>query len=67
MITQQQLEQRLAVIVAELETKMPPGVGFTFVMYDYGQAGSLAYGSTASRPETIALLTELIGVLGSRP
>lgn len=40
--------------------KMPGNVGFTFIAFDFGEAGNIAYASSASRDDMKRALAELL-------
>jgi hypothetical protein len=39
------------------------GTGYALLLFDFGEAGSIAYMSNASRPDMIKALEELLGNL----
>jgi hypothetical protein len=55
-----QLEKQCAELGRVLKEKMPPGVGFTLFMFDFGEKGNMAYISTADREDSIKLTKEWI-------
>ena len=46
-----------------IQGAMPPGWGFTLMMFTYGEGGQTTYISTAKREDMIKALHEFIGVL----
>ena len=55
-----ELESLAAKVGGELKTKMPTGTGFIVLVFDFGEAGNLAYMSTCERREAIAVMREWI-------
>jgi hypothetical protein len=53
-----QMEKRTREIADRLRAEMPPGVGFTLFLYDFGAPGNTAYVSTADRTDAIANIRE---------
>lgn len=46
---------------AELKRRMPEGMGFALLMFDYGADGSLFYIADAEREDMIRTMEEFIG------
>jgi hypothetical protein len=59
----EQLESICRDIANVIRAELPQGVGFALILFDFGDAGNMAYMSTAARAETIKLLRELAGNL----
>lgn len=53
-------EAKLREVGNIIKTTLPPHLGFTLLLYDYGSGGATYYMSTANREDTVALLTEFI-------
>lgn len=55
------LERRCAALGRRLKAEeMPENVGFALVMFDYGEAGSMAYVGSGQRADVINMLEELL-------
>jgi hypothetical protein len=54
------LEKTCANIGHMLADIMPPGTGFVFAMFDFGDDGNMAYLSNAEREGMMKMLTELV-------
>ena len=50
-----------------LKAAMPPGWGFTLLLFSYGGDGFLTYLSSAERPDMIAALEEMLTKLKADP
>lgn len=53
----ERLSRTLGSIMADA---MPPGVGFTLLVFDFGERGNLAYISNAVREDMLAAMREFI-------
>ena len=58
MIPLPKLEAKCREIGNVLGDAVPPGVGFMFVLFDFGEGGHLTYLSNATREDMIKLLAE---------
>jgi hypothetical protein len=56
------LHEKLLVIARKLKEAMPPGVGFTLFMFEFGKGGFTSYLSTAERADMIRLVKEWLKV-----
>lgn len=54
------LEQQCAELGREIVRKLPAGVEFVFVTFDFGENGNVAYLSSAQRDGAIKMLEELV-------
>jgi len=54
------LEKRCGELGRSLARHLPQGVGFTLLLFDFGEGGSLAYMSNAERRNMIAAMRELV-------
>jgi len=54
------LASMASALIAALKEKLPPNIGATLVMFDYGDAGNIAYASTAERAGMIKALRNLL-------
>lgn len=59
-MTQAELEAQAREIGKLLAHGMPPGVGFTLLVFDFGPEGSLAYISNANRRDMLNALKEFL-------
>ena len=56
-----ELEDKCAYIAKHvLKPAMPPNVGFTLLLFDFGAEGNMAYISTANRDDMIKAMHEFI-------
>jgi len=53
------LERQCADLGTVIGSCMPEGVGFAFVMFDFGGEGNMAYLSSGAREDLIKMLAEL--------
>ncbi len=53
--------RRLADAIVE---GLPPGSGFTLLVFDFGESGNLSYISNAQRPDMLAVFQEMVRRLG---
>lgn len=53
------LEGVVAKQARELRARLPQGVGFALVLFDFGETGSMAYASNGERSGLKAMLREL--------
>lgn len=51
------LQRRIA---RQIQSMLPDSVGFTFLLFDFGPGGHLAYMSNADRDDMIRAMKELI-------
>lgn len=58
-----EIERACAILGRTLSDRMLPGMGFAFLLFDFGTAGNLAYISNSRREDMIAALRELIARL----
>ncbi len=56
----QTLERSVQAVGAALMKCLPKDVGFTLVLYNYGENGDMAYLSSGDREGTLAMLGELL-------
>lgn len=54
------LEKQCADIGREIGALLPAGVGFSLIVFDFGEGGNLAYVSNANRSDMIRSLEELL-------
>jgi hypothetical protein len=57
------LEDMVRELGGEIAAALPEGFGFAFVLFDFGETGSMAYASNGSREDIIKMLAELRGEL----
>ena len=53
-------EDSLKKISEALKRELPPGFGFTLLIFSYGEGGSMFYSSTANRETMIEAMREFI-------
>lgn len=58
------LEEQCAEVGRVLAARMPKGVGFALLMFDFGSGGNMAWASNAERPDMIEMLHEWLGRQG---
>jgi hypothetical protein len=54
-------EKSLREIGGLIKGQLPPNMGFTLFLFDYGEKGSTFYMSSANRADMLKLLWEFIG------
>jgi hypothetical protein len=54
------LERRVHEIGRTIASQLPPGVGFTLLLFTYGNNGALAYLSSADRADVTKVMKEFI-------
>ncbi len=59
-LTREELEAHCAALGRTIIECLPKGVGCTFMMYDFGEDGNMAYISNGKRKDMIAMLKEFI-------
>lgn len=64
--TPPELIAKLNQLARDLRVKLPPGVGFTLFLFDYGQDGHLAYISTAEREDMVKVVREWLEKMEKR-
>lgn len=64
-IKKAEVEARMKELGNELKTKMPEGMGFALLMFDYRKEGNTFYVSSANREDTIKAFEEFIAKLKS--
>jgi len=52
------VEAALRSLMNEMVGLVPPGLGITLLVFDYGADGTMAYGSTAPRKDMVRALME---------
>lgn len=55
-----QVQKALRELGQDLKEKMPEGMGFTLLMFDYGENGAMFYLSSAQREDMIKAMKEFI-------
>lgn len=55
-----ELEIRCREMGHRLKEQLPPGCGFTLLLYDYGEGGVLSYISTGKREDCKRMLEEFL-------
>lgn len=55
-----EIETVLRRIGEDLKRQMPPNVGFTLLMFDYGENGNMFYLSSAQRADMIKAMEEFL-------
>lgn len=55
------------IIAGAVRDAAGPSVGFLFVMFDFGDRGSMSYMSNGQREDILKMLEELRGKLADRP
>lgn len=65
-ITREELENEVAYIAKALVAALPPGVGMALVLFDFGEAGSMAYASNGTRQDMIEMFRELLRKLEAK-
>lgn len=53
-------EEKLREVGKIIKTTLPPHLGFTLLLYDYGEGGATFYMSSANREDNIRLMQEFI-------
>lgn len=56
----EQVEFALREVAEYAKTRMPEGMGFTLLMFDFGQKGNMFYISNAQREDVINSMQEFI-------
>ena len=56
------LHDHMLELAKRLKAAMPPNVGFTLFLFDYGNKGFTSYLSTAERADMISLIKEWLKV-----
>lgn len=54
------LEERAADVGRVIAKLCPPGVGFTLLLFDFGEGGHLAYMSNGQRDDVVRAMREFI-------
>ena len=54
------VEDALRTLMNEMVGLVPPGLGITLLVFDYGAGGTMAYGSTAPRKDMVRALMEFL-------
>ena len=70
MIDLRMLESTARVVGVRIEQALPPGVGFTLLLFTFGEGGWLTYLSSAQRADMIRTLREALAKLeqhGDKP
>jgi hypothetical protein len=58
------LERRTRTIADKIAADLPPGTGFAFFAFDFGERGNFAYVSSADRGDIVRALKEWIRKVG---
>lgn len=64
---QKEVEAIARDIAKHIADALPHGLGFAFLVFDFGEGGTLAYMSNAKRDDMLRALHELIGNLEKSP
>jgi len=59
-VKQQEAQDMLKVIGRAMKDGCPPGYGFCFFLFSYGEGGNFFYTSSAQRGDVVKLLEEFI-------
>ena len=59
-LTREELEEACRELWREIAKEMPEGVGFAFIMFDFGEGGNLVYLSNAERGDMRRALEEFL-------
>lgn len=61
------LHEGMLEVAKKLKAAMPPGVGFTLFLFEYGNKGFTSYISTADREDMISLIKEWLKIQEADP
>lgn len=56
----EEIEMQLKGLGDTIASALPPGFGFTLLLYDFGENGSLFYTSNGKREDVIKMMEEFI-------
>ena len=59
-VRDEKVEHYLKVVAEAIKVNLPAGMGFTLLMFDYGDGGNMFYTSTAKREDMIKAMKEFI-------
>mgnify|MGYP001814238329 CR=1 FL=1 len=64
-LTVEEIEELVNTIANSTDERVPDGVGFAVMLFEFGKGGHMAYASNGRRQDMIRALQELLGKLQS--